>query len=199
MYSENRNLFFRLSGGEPIELRWGPWVTNTNVLQREGWKFHAQEEYRVDYDAHQVRLGATSPDTSICVMGNMMLKMQELMERHPYGLFHQRPFMMNHYTVKDIVRTLPFQEVRSISAMQPIDINGVTTVSSQSLYMKDFKIFAPASDDTQKEIYIPEKNVDELFNQILKIQYPEQKEIKKGIIMPEKKPLIQAKIFTLVA
>lgn len=96
-------------------------------------------------------------------------------------------------------RVTDTSEINSWSGLSAVDISQQTFASERQIAMRDFKFLAPVKGDTQNEIYIPENSVDALFNEILKIQYPQQQEIKKGLIMPEAKPLIQAKIFSLAA
>jgi hypothetical protein len=116
-----------------------------------------------------------------------------------YGRWRQHGFDMQQYNARDVFRYVHQDEVNSWKALSPVDMTASTMATERQLVMRDFKCFKPLDGDTQKEIYIPEKNVDDLFNEILKLQYPQQQEIKKGLILPEAKPIIQAKILTLAA
>lgn len=203
MFSE-KNRFYQIFGGEPIKLRWGGWVSDTYLLQREGWNFHSEEHYEAYQDCHAIRLAVTSPDTAMVISGVARIRQQELME--PYGrrfgsqidIWHQRGFDMQQYNAKDVFRVAHQEDIQSWKALSPIDITRPSVCDYRNIAMREFKVFQPIEQMTQ-EIYIPEDSVDEMFNKILKLQYPQQQEIKKGLIMPAAKPIIQAKIFSLVA
>lgn len=201
--SLEQNRLYQLFGGEPIKLRWGGWVSDTYLLQREGWKFHSEQHYEVYQDCHAIRLAVTSPDNYMVISGVARIRAQELME--PYGGFGQRErwqhhgFDMQQYNAKDVFRYAHADEVKSWMALTPTDMTIPTMATERQIYMRDFKCFAAVPEGNQNEIYIPEESVDDMFNKILQLQYPQQQEIKRGLIMPERKPIIQAKIFTLAA
>lgn len=204
MYSE-RNRLIRIFGGEPVKLRWGGWVSDSYILQREGWKFHCDEHFESYHNCHVIRLAATSPDNYVVISGVGRIHPQELME--PYGglyggqreIWSRRGFDMQQYNAKDVFRYVPHEDVKSWQALTPVDMTMESIINERQIYMRDFRCFQPIPDGAKNEIYIPEENVDELLNKILRLQYPEQQEIKKGIIMPDRKPIIQAKIFSLAA
>lgn len=192
--------------GEPIKLRWGAWVTDTYLLQREGWKFSAEEHYEAYSHAHVVHLAATCPNKNVIIAGRIYIRPEELLlvdRVIPYHSSQDRSWNSRHidmqqFSCKDVFRSVGMDEIRSWEGMKAIDVLRHSEANIRQVQMGDFKFFKEL-EDQQNEIYIPQKNVDELFNEILKIQYPQQQEIKKGLIMPEAKPLIQAKIYSLVA
>jgi hypothetical protein len=197
----DRNRIYQIFGGEPIKLRWGGWVSDTYLLQREGWKFHSEEHYEAEMDCYAVRLAVTSPDNHMVISGVTRVLQEQLLEygfNHQKEIWHHRGLDMQQYNAKDVFRVTSMAEIQSWKALSPVDITMPTMINQQNIYMRDFKIFQPAENQTQ-EIYIPQDSVDEMFNRILKLQYPQQQEIKKGLIMPEAQPIIQAKIFSLVA
>ncbi len=199
MYPE-KNRIFRLFDGEPIRLRWGGWVSDTYILQREGWKFHTEEHEDLYRDAHVIHLAATSPDNYMVISGRHYVRREEIMNYSYSGISRmigERGIEMQQYNSKDVFRYTDADTVKSWMALSPTDMTMPTEASERQIYMRDFKVFAPSSDGAKNEIFIPEENVDELLNKILKLQYPEQQEMKKGLIMPERKPIIQAKIFSL--
>jgi hypothetical protein len=166
---QDRNKIFEIFRGEPIRLRWGGWVSDSYVLEREGWTFHADEQHNQEMDSHAIRLAVTSPDKYMTISGVTYLHNVDIRTATGYSIWHdqyqrwtERGFEMHQYNAKDVFRTIGHEELRSWKSMNQI-------------------------------------NIDDLFNRILQIQYPQQQEIKKGLIMPEKKPIIQAKIFSLVA
>lgn len=201
MYSE-RNRIYQIFGGEPIKLRWGGWVSDTYLLQRDGWKFHSEEHYEPYQDYHAIRLAVTSPDTAMAISGVLRIPAMELMNTsgamwRERVLYHG--FDMQQYNAKDVFRVSYPEEISSWRGLSPVDITQPTMATDRQITMREFKVFSPSEQNTENEIYIPEESIDEMFNKILKLQYPQQQEIKKGLIMPEKKPIIQAKIFSLVA
>lgn len=201
MYRGNNNILLQLFGGEPIKLRWGAWVSDTYLLQREGWKFHAEEHFEPEFSCHKIRLAVTSPDQYVIISGYIRISMHELIPNnyYNYNRWVDRPVEMQQFTAKDVFRVTDRFEIDSWSNLSEVDITRPTMARERDIAMRDFKFLSPATGTQVNEIYIPEKNVDDLFNEILKIQYPQQQEIKKGLIMPEAKPIIQAKIFSLAA
>lgn len=199
MYQDSKSRIYQLFGGEPIKLRWGAWVSDTYLLQRDGWKFNAEEHYEPYNNCHAIRLAVNSPDNNLIISGVFRMNREEMMGQYNYNRFSDRPFEMQQYhSPRDVFRYADRDEVNSWSAMQAVDVTMPSVATDRQIAMRDFKFFQAAQGQTN-DIYIPEANVDELLNKILMIQYPEQQEIKKGLIMPEAKPIIQAKIFSLAA
>lgn len=102
IHQENRNLLLQLFGGEPIKLRWGAWVSDTYLLQREGWKFSAEEHYEPEYHCHQIRLAVTSPDQYVIIAGHIRIRREEMMDRYNYNRFHDRPVEMQQFTARRV-------------------------------------------------------------------------------------------------
>lgn len=78
--------------------------------------------------------------------------------------------------------------------MKPIDIYGTTKAGGS---FADLKVFQYKEDGPS--IYIPPNSEDQLLDMLLKVQYPNQQEIKKKLVLPETKPIIKAQVFSLVA
>lgn len=201
MFPPENNLSFRLHTGAPIGLRWGAWVTDSHLLLRAGWKFHADESDDVLYRCRRIRLAVTSPDQYVVLSGTYTVGLSEIRSLTATYLNEwqgilDRPFELQQFTARDVFRTIDSDELKSWSRLEEVDPTIETFMRSKDFRMKDFKFLAPAI-GKNNDIYIPPENVDELLNKILAIQYPQQQEIKKGLIMPEKKPIIQAKIYSL--
>lgn len=204
----NPNIIQRLYDGAPIKVRWGAWVSDTHMLHREHWKFSAEEHLDEEQRLWRIRLAVTSPDDHVVISGSLYIDVHRMIYAsgadwvdNSYPMFDRGYIEMQQFTAKEVFRTIEYPELRSWQAPEPIDITQATTIRNleRSYRMKDFKFFQTLDMEPKNEIYIPEKSVDDLFNEILKIQYPQQQEIKKGLIMPGKQPIIQAKIYSLVA
>lgn len=206
MYLEN-NVIVQIFHGEPIRLQWGAWQTNSHALYREGWKFSSSTQSDEYSRAFLVRIAATSPDNRTIMAGTFCLPLEEIFApAHLYNLmqsefshYYGRIVQMGIYDSKHVFETISVPELNTWTRMTAVDVMQAQSISRRTFSMKDFNFFKQFEDQSSSDIYIPEKSVDDLFNEILKIQYPQQQEIKKGLIMPEKKPIIQAKIFSLVA
>lgn len=208
MSRENDNLFAQLHHGEPIQLRWNGWVSDTHILSRQGWKFTASQ-HKDEYSGRiAVNLAATDPTKYVVIAGNFMINPQEFLQGDWHRSYMQqwdgdpwgrRSIEMQQFTARDVFRTIGQQELQSWQGMELIDVTMATHAQPREIYMGSFNFFKKISglEEAKQEIYIPQKSVDELLNEILKIQYPEQQKIKKGLILPEAKPIIQAKIFSL--
>jgi hypothetical protein len=201
------NKLYRLFDGAPIRLRWGGWVSDTHLLRREGWRFSADEHYQPYEDCWAIRLAATDPDNNLVIAGVLRLPSPLHLERgHGYGgMFEDRLFghgfdLHQYHTAKNMVRYMDAAEVASWKALTAVNMFEPTTATERQIVMRDFKVFQPESAvERIKEIYVPSESVDECLDRILQLQYPQQQEIKMGLIMPEAKPIIQAKILTLAA
>lgn len=206
MSPRNDNFYYQLFGGEPIELFWQGWHSDSIYLERQGWKFSASEKTTEGYgDRHLVNLAITCPRKEIILATSFIVPILD--PRNPqYGHtsfdFYNRPrrLEMQAYRPNDVFREIPSREFEAFDKMAGIFIHERTFMNSRTRRLKDFKFFKQIEEDPwakENSIYVPKKNVDELFNEILKIQFPQQQEIKKGLIMPGTAPVIQAQIFSL--
>lgn len=196
------NLLFQLHHGQPIELYWDGWRTNTALLDRNGWKFSADErrdEYRA---AHIITLAATSPDGRFAIRGNKIYGIQELFYRDkPQNIGWERwpneaPWQMELFSCKEVFREITPMEFSSWESMKAVDIMEAT-YAKRHRRLDEFKFFKQTGTQHEKQIFIPPDTVDDLLNKILAIQYPEQQKIKNGLFMPDAKPIIQAQVFSL--
>lgn len=155
---------------------------------------------------HLVRIAAESPDHKLIITGQVSIPYAQLYhsQRNSYGIpeiFLHGIMHMTVYTFKDTVYQSVhpgypsihgYSEYDQLNCALPID----PTQPSYSMEGKPLKIFKYV--DSQKpEIFIPPTAVDQCLDLILKLQYPEQEKIKKGLILPTSAPKIQAQIFSL--
>lgn len=155
---------------------------------------------------HQIRIGAKSPDDKMIITGRVVFNYGDLYNQNYQ--YNNGPLLdslfrsgmrMQVYTSKDTYTTTiddPF--IKGMNSLRRINIHKETSVDLQTIHMKDLKCFEYCADDT-REIFMPPDTVNECLDKILQVQYPQQHEMKKGIIIPDKRPIIQAKIFTLAA
>jgi hypothetical protein len=201
--------YVNLFRGDPIPLHWYGWHTTSAYLYREGWEFFAEESLDFASDSHRVSLGARSPKKDMVLSGRMLFHRSALHDREWHSVFmeqlHGRGFEMNHYKATDRVMTFADEEISRLGLMRKIDIHksGPSIAFDRSeghvrMLRDQFRIFEYEPEGT-KEIFIQPKSVDACLDMILQMQYPEQVDLKKKLIMPETRPLIQAKIFTLAA
>lgn len=205
MYQEN-NLNLRIFAGEPIPLYWGGWHSSTHELDRQGWTFDASTSTDEYLNRLCIRLAATSPEKGVVISGVFYIAPREIAMRGSYhdigsmwrGEFYDSPMRMQQYSCKEVFRSVSMPELQSWELLEKVDIHKAVDVRPRELFrrMDQFRFFAPL-ENTHNEIYVPEESVDELLNKILKVQFPKQQEIKKSLILPESKPIIQAKVFSL--
>lgn len=205
-YESDRNLFKRIFHGQPITLRWQGWQSTTHALEREGWKITADERFDVYNNCHALRLGAQSHDTKVLISGTCFIHPQELLNPEysspfPGGLsmLFERGLSMQVYTFKDTYATLPEVDLRSLNSLKPINIYEPVDISLRNYRHGQLRCFQYVDEPAGRELFIPPTSVDECLNMILKIQHPEQQALKKSLLLPEKKPIIQAKIFSLAS
>lgn len=197
----------------PLELRWQGWRTSTVALQERGWDIVANEYVDHYSGSHVIRLGAQSPDGKILISGDLHIPYGQILgARDPTVqqsfMLHNSPFDVTEiarygldmatYTMRDSFSIMPGEELSRFNGMIPV-MPEMTPfeVSTQQRDLQKIKLFEQRSGI--KEIIIPAKSVDECLDRILQLQYPQQKEMKKGLVLPEKQPIIQAKLFTLSA
>lgn len=197
------NLFHRLNWGRPIRLRWSGWETDTYRLKNHGWNFYADEGRYEEQDCWRIHLAASSPDGQVVISGQRLIPRGDLYGRYDPQWSEQlmySGFDMDHYTIKDIFRThhIPMFDIASWSRLTPVDIKAETFVRNEQIYyLRDFRVFKPLEiNEFEKQIYVPQENVDDLFNKILQIQFKESK-LQKKLLIPETKPIVQARIFSL--
>ena len=189
-----------IHGGFPLPLHWGGWETSTHRLKSQGWEIMAYETRNTYSDSIRLDIGATSPDRTLIVHGRLAVPYGHLMGSFSeYGspiLNHLASggIQMSHYTATDRYIQLPSVDFTSLSAMAPIDIYSTTRSTG---FFGDLKCFKYR--DESPSIYIHPHSENELLDMLLKIQYPNQQEIKKKLILPDAKPIIKAQVFTLAA
>lgn len=154
-------------------------------------------------DKYVLCIGAQSPDKRIIIKGNVFIDMGMFHGAYGSGMNHGEP-MLNYlsrggiecqeYQCSDKYATISEFDFSMLSGMKPINPYAMTTASKNYKELKCFEY-----KDESPSIYIPPQNENELLDMILKIQYPNQQEIKKRLILPEVKPIIKARIFTLAA
>lgn len=203
---QERNLIFEINRGAPLHLFWNGWESNTHVLLNHGWKFSSSEYIREHDDIWEIRLAATSPDNYVVITGTFLFDKRRAaiaMEYMPTGMYstlddicRMKPLRMQQFKATDTFRILTIPEMNSFSSLEPINITASTYLNYKDIRMRDFKFFKRLEEPEINKIYIPQHSVDELFNQILKIQFPQQQEIKTICKSP---PIIQAQVYSLVA
>jgi hypothetical protein len=196
--SLGRNTLRRVFHGQPITLRWQGWQTSTHTLEREGWQILAEEHQDLYSDRHVVRLGCHSPDKRALISGQFALHMGEILNHGSQymEMLFQHGFDMQSYSFRDTYATLDPVDFKSLNSLNPVNIHAPVDLSTRTLDYRKIRCFEYI-EDTGKEIFIKPSSVDGCLNMILKIQHPEQQQLKKSLILPEKKPIIQAKIFSL--
>lgn len=181
-----------------MPLFWGGWRSDSLTLRREGWELFGSEDMCDMSMSKRIRLTCTSPDKALAISGCFMLPFRGRYDEDPLKNLFDYGMQMQQYTAKDRVVQMPQMDVLSFTAAREIDLSEPIIVKERDFRFGSFEFFKYAQEET-KEIYIPPQSVSECLDRILQLQYPEQQEIKKGLIMPEAKPLVQARILTLVA
>lgn len=180
-------------------MHWSGWETDTYRLKQENWSFYANEGKDQESRQWRLHLVASSPDAQLAISGVKYLEFGDVMGGHSRWAVEELVyggFRMNHYTIKDFHRSVEF-DPRSWFGLQEVDIKATTFAPRESVYfLKDLKVFKPVETFSDKAIYIPTENVDDLFNKILQIQFKESK-LQKKLLVPDTQPVIQAKIFSL--
>lgn len=148
----------------PVELHWAGWRTTTYDLQRAGWDISAHQ----DISRMQMGIALRAPNGS--AYGVSQNVNWEYMEDRGYGMSpiplgaqmmfgrdvtinHQGPAVANYYSPVDAVPTF---------------------VETRRSRLEDWAHFANAPLVRNNPIVIPEENVADLMERILKLQQPER-------------------------
>lgn len=167
-----------------------------------GWELFAEQRQERDFYSHSYRIAAKSPDNKLVISGQLNIP-AEVFFKGGFGmteiLYHQG-FEMQTYRATDQVyyHQMSYKEVDSWNSLAPFDGFAQIPMVPELKSFADFKLFNFNS-TAPNEIYIPSNSVDECLDRILQLQYPKQQEIKKGLILPDAKPIVQAKIYSLAA
>lgn len=208
---ENRNTFYRIFQGAPIQFHWQGWRTTSHALDRMGWEIVASEI--MDEYTRQIiiKLGATSPDKKLLIAGSLWINPHDIMpcsysQFLPCGFLEgQRPFEMQQYSANDVfyANSVELTNMKGLMGLRKIDPYTATDIRAEELYRQmrigELKIFKDAIEPEVREIFIPLDSVDECLNRALKLQFHDQQRMQKELLLPQQKPLIQAKVFSLVA
>lgn len=213
--SSNSDLL-RVFEGYPLDIRWHGWRSDTHSLKRQGWEVLASQEMHPHRSELALRIGLRDKANRLLISGVRFLDFREMHYHNrsgSHGMSMGLPFIEHvfqqgfdmqvyHADERARVHSISHHEFESMSKLAAIDPYAPVDLRPAEMFKEhrlgELKIFKDAPTES-KEIYIPYGNVDECLNRILELQFPEQEQIKKNLIMPEKKPLIQAKIFTLAA
>lgn len=198
MYAESNNLHV-IFHGQPIPVEWQGWRSDTHSLARLGWDILAEEGLDHYTMSHRIRLGLLSPEKTLMITSIFNISTQETLYSRTSSAEIMRHMGVRNMSIiheRDVHRVMPEPEFVSINNMKKIDPYGTVTVKQEDMYTGRYRFFNYVSDNP-KEIIIPPSSVEECLNHILRLQYPDQVELKKGLILPDRKPIIQAKILSM--
>lgn len=152
----------------PIEIYWGGWAATTTQLQQAGWEISAEQE--IEYA------------TLTLALRHRDFKVYALTERIPLDYFRHASssippalrlrvrYMANNLQL-NIVQSDGFEKFAPVDAYPQM-------VNRQAKSIEDFKIFATPLVRTE-EIIVDPPRVEELLEQIKKMQAPGQAEVRE--------------------
>jgi len=148
----------------PIRLNWAGWQSDTATLQQHGWSFSAEQNIAamqmrlaMRHERHQI-FGLTAP-MDYDFMGAA------------YCWDHHSQFEMPIQFMASRL-TAQIMENRA-TAFAPIDCQPMVIPERRIERIEDFAHFAPPLVRTQ-EIILPEEDVGDLLDRILKMQQPDR-------------------------
>lgn len=184
----------------PIRVRWAGWESDTYRLKREGWKVWAGERISQYEFAKELEIALTCPEDKLMIHGKLKINPRDLYARgsqvEMQKLLYQIGVDMHMYRPTDRFMTYEKPKVFWDDLNSLSESDGFASIPLEEHRLHDLKIFQ--NTDKPKEIYLPPSSVDECLNQILRLQYPQQQEIKakeKEII----RPVMQARVYALAA
>lgn len=185
----------------PIRLRWHGWVTDSFTLRECGWEIKAAQNRSVHLDAAYLDIAAIPPDKKLMIYGRMVIDHLALYARSTEHLLRDLcdgGIEMSTYKTTDRVECFswPTSQWKDLNTLEPFNGLGNFDLNQHTYNFLDSNLFK--DNVVSKDIYIPQLSVDECLNQILKLQYPEQVQLKKASV-GFVKPTIHAKIYSLAA
>jgi hypothetical protein len=153
---------------EPVTLHWAGWTADTRRLQAAGWSISAQQD--VEWDA--MRLALRHEGMQIRgVTARQDWRYQDRMHEYTTGRNVPREMHVQHMASRLV---LNIHEPPSVRDFTPVDAMPQLT-HSKIITLDDLAHFAVPLARTQ-EIILPEENVPELLERILKMQQPAKTE-----------------------
>jgi len=152
-----------------VKVLWAGWESDTFTLQRAGWQISAEQ----DISSMRFRLAIKHPNFRIYGLGDLM----------DYGEYAE--FKDNVYRqyppvhIKYMASRMDIHVYDNLSNMNPIDCEPQFNIKeTQVKSIEDFMIFRPIN--KANEIIVPDFQVRELLDLILKKQDPKQAEIREN-------------------
>lgn len=217
-FNTNKSDICFLINSGPLPIHWAGWHTSTDELRNRGWEVLASERFDDYAYEKRVRVSVRSPDRKLVITGSVGLKYNEMlaaqavlkghmhygtvisdMEKFPLVQKSFDRVEMECYTAHDRFVQVNNPFINEMDGLNPLsatfDTYRMSSGTDSIVHPRELKIFEYA--ENPSAIYIPSDN--ELLDQLLKVQYPMQQEIKKKLVLPETRPIIKAQIFTLAA
>jgi hypothetical protein len=168
--------------GTPIRLNWEGWESDTYTLQQSGWEVSVAQDQR----DQKMQIALKNRHTNMVGISRMMdFDYREIWDKEQYlrnivfPIVHIAP-QINILTLTQATMTRGIRIRGEINwdSFKPIDATP-SIVMEEIKSLEDLIHFQPLPES--KEIIVPEKNVSELLQQILKMQEPEQMKYYKRV------------------
>lgn len=162
--------------GEPIDLEWAGWRSNTHHLQQAGWEF--AESRRIAYDRMEESwlLQMRHPQLGLSGMNHSI---------HRISFSHRM-----RYRGAPVHLTVELGAPYVVSERRPVDMVAVDTQPHTYTIPRQYDLyhmpyFRPI--ESKNDIYLGEASVQELMDMALQKQLPNQEEVRKQIEMQHKR------------
>jgi hypothetical protein len=159
--------------GEPVELEWFGWRSNTHRLQHAGWSLSANQNVMDD----TMTLALNHPESGIYMISHMEKNWGYRARAMAGGLdaysgFRQRGMMIDRAGMRGQLYVRQAYSLAELSRFQPVDATpSFTDMAPKAL--EDLVHFRPLE---AKRILLPHEEVDELMARILEVQQPMREE-----------------------
>lgn len=161
-----------LIGYNPIPLRWNGWNSDTHILSRNGWSFHATRMEFWD----GLRITCTSPEKQVVLLAQIPHFRDERYGNFWGETFFHRGIEFSQCITKET--NIHMSPGFKWHTLEPIDVIKPVEITLHEIFRgSSLKMFHEA-----QKIVIPPASVEECLNHILKLQYPAQKEIIKQTV-----------------
>lgn len=174
----------------PIRVLWQGWESDTFALKRKGWRVFVSKNAWED----EFELSLVDPMKQLALMGALQLRSVSFASDWNSGIvaYLRHGIELKGYRALDraMIHSVTGSQWDSWDSASATD--GLAYISERTI--RELNIF---KFEQPREIIIPALSVDECLNQILKIQFPEQKLIKeldRKVVAPK----AEVKIYSLV-
>lgn len=171
--------------GHPYKVYWNAWESNTRALQNSGWKLSAYQSF----ERRQVSLAIQSKDSYLTLMAESFLSGSDYID----NISRTRLDFRVVQVLAEGSRIVHIQPI-DFRMFEPVDARP-TMMSQEEAWRSDLIAFAPLL-PVEKEIIVAPQSVQQILDDLLRQQEPNQAEIRSRRKREDQSVQIHAQILS---